>query len=125
MSVGLYDFIMVASHNTSYLVERYSQEGVNYFTNYPLGLLILFGINVIGVMLALIVAFWSRRYAAYLALTSAIADVLLLIITIVFLHRFEIIGPALTLQDIAICAVIFGLAGYFWWLHKRESKQTA
>jgi len=52
MLVGLYDFIMVASHNMAYLSDRHTAEGVVYFTNYPTYLLVLFGINVIGVMVA-------------------------------------------------------------------------
>ena len=52
MSVGLYDFVMVATRNQAYLTDRYTSAGVEYFADYPWYLLVLFGINVIGVMLA-------------------------------------------------------------------------
>ena len=122
MLVGLYDFIMVATHNMAYLTDRYTAEGVAYFTGYPVYLLVLFGINVIGIMLALIVALWSRHTAMWLAIVSGVADIILLVITVFFRNRFEAIGTGLTIQDIAICVAIFALAGYFRWLFKKEQK---
>src|SRR5690606_16245243 len=84
MSVGLYDFVMVATRNQAYLTDRYTSAGVEYFSDYPWYLLVLFGINVIGVMLALIVSLWNRRAAMWLALVSGAADVVLLLVTIFF-----------------------------------------
>ncbi|MFT4231835.1 MAG: hypothetical protein QM606_03535 [Leucobacter sp.] len=125
MSVGLYDFVMVAAQDQAYLTSRYTPEGVAYFSDYPWYLLALFGINVIGVMLALIVSLWSRRAAMRLALVSAVADVVLLVITILFRDRFEAIGIGLTVQDIAICLGIVLLAWYFHRLSRRETLQGA
>lgn len=120
MSVGLYDFVMVATRNQAYLTDRYTSAGVEYFADYPWYLLVLFGINVIGVMLALIVSLWNRRAAMWLALVSGAADVVLLLVTIFFRDRFAAIGIGLTLQDIAICVGIFVLAEYFRRLAKRD-----
>jgi hypothetical protein len=122
MLFGLYDFIMVATHNMDYLTDRYTPEGVRYFTNYPLGLLVLFGINVIGGMLASVVALWNKLAAMWLAIVSGVSDVVLLVFTIFFRNRFEAIGAGPTLQDIAICVGLFALAGYFWWLHREEQR---
>lgn len=120
MSVGLYDFVMVATRNQAYLTDRYTPEGVAYFADYPWYLLVLFAINVIGVMLALIVSLWNRHAAMWLALVSGTADVVLLVVTIFFRDRFAAIGTGLTLQDIAICVGIFVLAEYFRRLAKRD-----
>ena len=120
MSVGLYDFVMVATRNQAYLTDRYTSAGVEYFADYPWYLLVLFGINIIGVMLALIVSLWNRRAAMWLALVSGAADVVLLLVTIFFRDRFAAIGIGLTLQDIAICVGIFVLAEYFRRLAKRD-----
>ena len=120
MLVGLYDFVMVATHNMAYLSNRYTAEGVAYFTNYPLYLLVLFGVNVISIIAALVVALWNRRMAMWLAIVSGVADVVLLVITVFFRNRFEAIGTGLTVQDIAICVGIFALALYFRWLSQKE-----
>lgn len=122
MSIGLYDFAMVASHNTTYLADRYTDEGVDYFTNYPFPLLILFGINVICAALAPLTGLFNSHRAMWLALISGAADTLLLIITIFFRDRLAAIGIGLTIQDIVICAGIFGLAGYFGWLNRKQQK---
>jgi hypothetical protein len=47
--IAVYDYIMTVSHNQGYFEYlRYNQAVIDYFTNYPLVLLILWTTNVFG-----------------------------------------------------------------------------
>jgi hypothetical protein len=121
LSIGAYDFIGVASHNMAYLTKQYSAAGVEYFTNYPVMLLILFGINVFGTIAAMIIAFWRKKWATIITLIAAVSDLILILMTVFGRGRIEAIGLGLTIQDMAVDLAIFALAYYFWWLSKKES----
>lgn len=102
--------------NKKYLISQYSALGVQYFTNYPFPLLCLFGFNILTGVTGILIAFFKPGWASRLILISAIANFLLITITVVFMDRVRIIGLSMTLQDTLVMLATFGLYFYYKWL---------
>jgi hypothetical protein len=117
-SIGAYDFINIAMQNINYLTSQYSLIGVEYFTNYPLPLLCLFGINIITGIVGIVIALINKNWAMRLILISGVANFILIFITVVFMNRVTNIGLGSTLQDTAVMLATFGLYFYYRWLSK-------
>lgn len=62
-SIGAYDFINIALKNMNYLTAMYSKLGVEYFVNYPLPLLVLFGLNFASGLFGIVIALFNKRLA--------------------------------------------------------------
>lgn len=88
-------------------------SGLDYFTGYPLVLLALFAVNVLGAAAAFLVAPWRRMLAVRLMLVAALADALLIVVTVALRDRWSVTGAGPTLRDTAVCAAFFVCAGYF------------
>lgn len=116
-SIGAYDFVNIAMQNMNYLTMQYSPLGVEYFTNYPLALLCLFGINILTGILGIIIALFNKRCAMNLILISGTTNFILIFITVVFMNRVKNIGLGMTLQDTAVMLATFGLYFYYRWLN--------
>lgn len=117
-SIGAYDFVNIASKNISYLTSMYSTSGVEYFMNYPVPLLVLFGINIICGILGIIIALFNRRLAKKLVLISGISNSILTFITVTFMNRIQIIGLDMTITDITVIIATFGLFLYYKWVDR-------
>jgi hypothetical protein len=117
-SIGTYDFINIAMQNMNYLASQYSPIGVEYFTNYPLPLLCLFGINILTGIAGIVIAFFNKLWAMRLILISCATNFILIFITVIFMNRIKNIGLGMTLQDTAVMLATFGLYFYYRWLNK-------
>lgn len=119
-AIGSYDFINIALQNEEYLSGMYTQEGVTYFLNYPLPLLLLFGLNVAAGLSGILLALFQPKIAGRLLLLSGAASVLLIFITVIFMDRLRIIGLSMTGTDALVCLATFALAFYYFRLEKSE-----
>jgi hypothetical protein len=119
-SIGAYDFINIASQNMNYLSNQYSAEGVLYFTNYPLLLLFLFGINVFSGFIGIFIALFNKVWAKRLIIISCGSNFLLIFITVLLMDRIKNIGLGMTIQDILVMLATCGLYFYYRWLNKRN-----
>lgn len=117
-AIGSYDFINIALKNEEYLSGMYTQEGVAYFLNYPLPLLLLFGLNVAAGLSGILLALFRPKIAGRLLLLSGAASALLLFITVTFMDRLRIIGLSMTGTDALVCLATFALALYYFRLGK-------
>lgn len=115
-NIGAFDFINIATQNMDYLTNLYSSLGVEYFTNYPLPLLILFGINIVSGIAGIISALFNKRLAMKLMLVSGTTNFILIFITVIFMDRINVIGIKMTLTDVAVMLGTFGLYFYYKWL---------
>lgn len=110
-AMGIYDLFMMLSHNSSYYqAHNYGQSVIDYFTNYPLPFLILWIINLIAGILAPVLLFIlkNKKIAKNIALTSTIADTLLLLGTFLLKNRFAVLGLNIALFDLFILFLTFG-----------------
>ncbi|UOQ46828.1 hypothetical protein MUN88_12045 [Gracilibacillus caseinilyticus] len=101
--IGLIDYVMSMSLNESYFNSlEYSQQQVTYFSNYPIVLSIIFGINVFGGTVAAVLLFFRNKYAVTLTLVALIAKVLLDLTTFLFMDRYQVFGPQSSLTDLSM-----------------------
>lgn len=112
-AIGSYDFINIALKNEEYLSGMYTQEGVAYFLNYPLPLLLLFGLNVAAGLSGILLALFRPKITGRLLFLSGAASALLIFITVTFMDRLRIIGLSITGTDALVCLATFALAFYY------------
>ncbi|GAA0071081.1 hypothetical protein UT300003_26050 [Clostridium sardiniense] len=118
---GVYDYFMMLGHNVNYYNSKgYGDTVVQYFTNYPIPFLILYTMNIFSGILAPILLLLRKRAAAYVALISAVSDILLLILTFSFRNRLTVLGVNIALFDIGIAVITFGLYYYCTKMKKKE-----
>lgn len=111
--MGIYDFFMMISHNGSYYASHgYGEIVINYFTDYP-GYFMIFWIgNLLCGFLAPILLLIRKRSSRKFALISAIADLILIILTSIFRNRIEVLGINTFMFDVFILLVTIGF--YFY-----------
>ena len=112
-AIGSYDFINIALKNEEYLSGMYTQEGVAYFLNYPMPLLLLFGLNVAAGLSGILLALFRPKIAGRLLFLSGAASALLIFITVTFMDRLRIIDLSMTGTDALVCLATFALAFYY------------
>ncbi len=121
-SMGIYDLFMMLSHNAGYYASHgYGIAVVEYFTDYPIFSLLFWLANLLFGFLSP-VFLWMKRFqlAARFALASAMADLILLIITFSFENRWNILGASIALFDFFILAITFGLYFYCKYVGKEN-----
>lgn len=111
--IGGYDFINITLKNKEYLSGMYTPEGVAYFLNYPLPLLLLFGLNITAGLCGILLALFRPGLSGRLLFVSGAASALLIFITVTFMDRLRIIGPSMTGTDALVCLATFVLAFYY------------
>lgn len=110
---GVYDYFMMLGHNVDYYNSKhYGEAVVEYFTNYPIGLLILYTTNIFCGLISPILIMLRTRWAVQVSFASAVSMLLLEVLTFAFRNRFNIFGPWISLFDIALLLMTCGLLFY-------------
>ncbi|MDB2105871.1 hypothetical protein [Clostridium paraputrificum] len=107
-SIGIYDFLMVQGNNVNYLNSlNLKGDVVEYFTNYPFALKILWGINIFSGPLAATLLLLRKKTSIIFAIFAGVSKLILDIITFSFMGRWEVFGVKTSLTDISIILITF------------------
>lgn len=118
---GVYDYFMMLGHNVDYYNSKhYGEAIVAYFTNYPMVFLVFWTINVFCGLIASILLLFKTRWAMRGALVSAVAMLCLEVLTFAFRDRWNVLGPWISLFDIALLLMTCGFFFYCRALAKRD-----
>jgi hypothetical protein len=121
--IAVYDYIMTVSHNQAYFEYlRYNQAVIDYFTNYPLVLLIFWTTNVFGGIGTLLLMLMRKEIAFYFSVVTFVSMFLLDFITFGFRNRWNIIGAKGSATDILMLILTLGLCVYNYFLFKKSYK---
>jgi len=121
--IAVYDYIMTVSHDQGYFEYlRYNQVVVDYFTNYPLVLLIFWTTNVFGGIVTLLLMLMRKEMAFYFSVTTFVSMFLLDFITFGFRNRWNVIGAKASATDILMLILTLGLRIYNYFLFKKSYK---
>lgn len=116
--IGAYDYIQVQLGSADYYqAQGYGPAQVEYFTDYPWLPLIFWTANITAGIAAVALLALRRRWAVTAAAVAALSALCLQIITFGFMDRWSILGPRLSLPDIGIMLLTFGL-----WLYTHRMK---
>jgi hypothetical protein len=119
--IAVYDYIMTVSHNQGYFEYlRYNQAVIDYFTNYPLVLLIFWTINVFGGIVTLLLMLMRKEIAFYFSAATFVSMFLLDFITFGFRNRWNVIGAKASATDIFMLILTLGLCIYNYFLFKKS-----
>jgi len=90
-AVGVYDFIMIHSGNAEeYILRNFAPSAVAYFANYPLLPLAFWVLNLATGIAAPILLLLRQKIAVWVALTSGVADLVLMFISFTFLNPWKL-----------------------------------
>ncbi|MFN8410754.1 MAG: hypothetical protein U0Z26_00040 [Anaerolineales bacterium] len=119
--IAVYDYIMTVGHNQGYFEYlRYNQAVIDYFTNYPFVLLILWTINVFGGIVTLALMLMRKELAFYFSVITFVSMFLLDIFTFFFRNRWNVIGAKASAIDILMLMLTFALCIYNYFLFKKS-----
>ncbi|MBB4932313.1 lipid-A-disaccharide synthase-like uncharacterized protein [Lipingzhangella halophila] len=119
-AAGLYDYLMVLDLNEDYFAsEGFGPAHLEYFSDYPVLPRVFWTIGIFTGVLAPVLLLLRLRWATWLALVAAVAQLALAVFTFGFMERWEVFGPATSLFDSGIIAFTFGLALYCHWMTRR------
>lgn len=120
--MGIYDFVMMLSHNKSYYASHaYGEAVIKYFTNYPIYFMIFWIVNLLTGFLSPILLILRNLHSKNLAFISVIADLILLILTFTLRDRWHVLGSGVAMFDFFILAFTFGLYLYCRYFFKKTS----
>lgn len=113
---GVYDFVMIHSGNAEeYILRNFAPSAVAYFANYPLLPLCFWVLNLATGIAAGISLLLGQKIAVWVALTSGIADLVLMFLSFTFLNRYNALGAQTTGFDMGIAVITFLAFAYCWW----------
>lgn len=120
--MGIYDFIMIHSGSAEeYILEKFEPPAVAYFANYPILPLFFWAANLAAGVAAPLFLLLRQRIAVWLALVSAISDLVLMFITFTFMNRWNAIGAGNSAFDIGIAILTFAEFAYCKWYFRRKT----
>lgn len=111
---GAGDYLLILADNTGYIREQFRASGVVYFADYPVSFRIMWTINILCGLTAPIMLRVRSRWAFAAAITAALTQVLLLIMTFTFLSRWAMLGTGTSWFDIGV-GVVTGLFTWYCW----------
>lgn len=118
--MGIYDMVMMLSHNEAYYASKEFGESVShYFTDYPVPGLILWIGNLMCGLIAPILYLWKKPYADQTAFASSLFDLLLIMFGAIFRDRFGVFPVAIICFDLFILVITFVFGVY---LHLQENR---
>lgn len=118
--IGAYDYVQVqATSDSYYQAQGYGPAQIEYFTDYPLVPMVFWTINIVGGLAAVALLALRSRWSVHAAAIAALSQACLQIITFGFMDRWSILGPRLSLTDIAVMVLTFGL-----WLYCRRLRRN-
>lgn len=107
-NMGIYDLFMMLTHNEGYYASHgYGKQVVDYFTGYPIYFLILWVTNLACGFLSPILLIIRNRWSTAVALASAMADLLLLLLTFAFRNRLSVLGLGVAGFDVIVLFITF------------------
>ncbi|MFD0773580.1 hypothetical protein ACFQZ2_06520 [Streptomonospora algeriensis] len=119
---GLWDYLNLLGPNTAYIEDQgWGASGIAYFTDYPIVLRLLWTTALAGAAAAPVLALLRSRSAVPLALVAAIAQVLLLVGTLVFLDRLAALGTFTAFFDFGVAVFFAAFWGYCRYLRARSA----
>lgn len=119
--IAVYDYMMTVSHDAGYFESlRYNQAVIDYFTNYPLALLIFWTINVFGGIVTLVLMLMRKEIAFYFSAATFVSMFLLDFFTFGFRDRWNVIGAKASAVDILMLILTLGLCVYNYFLFKKS-----
>ena len=122
--IALYDYMMTVSHNQGYFQYLgYNQTVIDYFTNYPLVLLIFWTINVFGGIVTLLFMLMRKEIAFYFSVATFVSMFLLDFITFFFRNRWDTIGAEASAIDILVLILTLGLCVYNYFLFRNHRNE--
>lgn len=112
-SQGVYDYFMTLGLNSDYFSsQNYGEAHITYFTNYPIVPAAFWTIGISSGLIAPILLLFRLRWAVQVALISVVSQLCLDILTFGFRGRWQVFGPWISLFDILILLLTFGLFLY-------------
>ncbi|MBL8080867.1 MAG: hypothetical protein JNM55_23040 [Anaerolineales bacterium] len=119
--IAVYDYIMTVRHDAGYFKYLdYDQAVIDYFTNYPLMLLVLWTVNVFGGIVTLALMLLGSEIAFYFSAVTFASMALLDLFTFGFRDRWNVIGARASAVDLLMLALTLGLCVYNYFLFKRS-----
>lgn len=116
---GIYDYFMMLGQNVDYYnAKGYGELVYEYFTDYPIGPLFLWTINVVTGLLAPILLLLRTKWAMRVGLISFISMLGLQGCTFFFMNRWEVFGPWISIFDLTLLVLTFLFFYYCRWLVK-------
>src|SRR5699024_6279428 len=122
--ISLYLFMlmtfMVLGHNIDYYeVKGFGEETLKYFTNYPIGLLIFWTMNILCGIISPILLLFRTKLAVWVAFISAVSMFLLEATGFLFMNRWEALGTFVSLFDIGL--LILTWIFFFYCSHLKKN----
>ncbi len=112
--VGYYDFVMVMTHDQTYLTTYYNQAIEAYFMDYPIFFAIVWAAHLLCGIFSPICYIFKSKLAVMLAGFAFGADIVLIALTSLFKNRIQVFGGLF-----AVDLALLGLIGmYFLYLNK-------
>lgn len=112
-AAGMYDYFMILELNEAYFsAQNFETAQISYFTDYPLLPRIFWTIGVVSGLVAPILLLLRTQWSVWLALLSATSRFCLAFITFGFMNRWNVFGLWLSLFDISVLLMTFGLYLY-------------
>lgn len=117
---GVYDYFMMLGHNIDYYeVKGFGEETLKYFTNYPIGLLIFWTMNILCGIISPILLLFRTKLAVWVAFISAVSMFLLEAIGFLFMNRWDALGTFVSLFDIGL--LILTWIFFFYCSHLKKN----
>ncbi|MDO4466680.1 MAG: hypothetical protein Q4C49_06690 [Bacillota bacterium] len=113
--MGTYDLPMMLGHNEAYYLSKgYGESAIQYFTNYPLYLLVFWIVNLACGLISPILYLIKNTNAYKVAFLSAIADFVLIVLGVLLRNRIVALGIQIFCFDLFILVVtaLFGIYLY-------------
>lgn len=117
---GAYDYVMMLGHNAVYYQSKhYGEAVIKYFTNYPAIFLIFYTANILFGIIAPFLLLFRTKKAVPTALVSAVAMLVLDILTYSFRNRWNVFGMWISIFDIGLLLFTWGFYFYCRYLAKQ------
>lgn len=111
--MGTYDFFMMLSHNEAYYVSKgYGEIILDYFTDYPIAGLVLWGGNLASGLTAPILYLLKNKWAYIAAYASFLLDLFLILFGAIWKNRFGVFDLPVICFDIFILIITFLFGAY-------------
>lgn len=111
--IGAYDFVQTQLGSADYFAAQgYGPAQIAYFTDYPLVPLVFWTVNIVAGLAGGVLLLLRARWSAPVIATAAFAQLCLQVITFGFLDRWAILGPRLSIPDIAVLLITFAVWCY-------------
>jgi hypothetical protein len=116
---GARDYLLILAGDTEYISGQFGPGGVAYFADYPFALRVLWTVNIVtGLLLPCLLPALSR-WAVPVAVVSAAAQAVLLVVTFGFRDRWDALGAATSWFDLGIGVFAVLVAVYCWVMRRR------